>query len=947
MSVTIVPRKKQTAKKEAPAVPLAPPGEPICATTTREGITVPNYKGMLKLFMSQNHGRELVAHQLNSFEQFLNHKLREIIHYENPVTVTIPNIVVGAGRIKGDVPAGQQTSTIEVQVVFGNIHIRPPVILEKNVSEAPMFPNATRLRNLIYGSRVAVDLHITAKRTDDGTDKTESKSRTFPATNLGNIPIMVGSSYCRTTTLPHLKPRDFEECEADIGGYFIIQGGERAILSQERMAENQINIFKNNKTVGKEILSCDIKSVGEASLGIAKANGVAIINGGITSLDMLRVKLPRIKPSAPLFTIFRALGVTSDKEIVAHIYPEETVPTEAEALIIGSIMDAQNFPAETSSMSAEVKERKAARRAAVMAATTPEERAKAIREWAVGDLTEVVTAWNVKQNKTQIVETVIANDLFPHICSDEVDAATTAAEKARFLGYMARRLLDVHLGVAKHDDRDAYYNKRVDSAGVLLARLFRQIFHNKVIKDMQSFIAKEINTGNWHVKGDIGNIINPSNIQKVLRSTSIDIGLKSAIATGNFGAGKNTSAVGISQVLNRLNYPATMSHLRRISAPTEKTGKLVAPRKLHGTQWGYACTGETPEGGSIGIVKNLASTAYITCETSARPVRDYVTSCGHLLAFADCSQEVFVSGTRVFINGAWIGMVRRDDTEEFVAELKKLKCAGSLHPHTAVVWDRLKQTLLLCTEAGRVVRPVYVAAAMREYISDPAFQEAVSACRTWDDVLLLRSPRGGHSLVEYLDSMESNFAYIAMYPHWLATKPTETFTHVEIHPSVIFGTLLSQIPFPDHNQSVRNSFQCAMGKQAVGIYASNFRSRMDTMGHVLMYPTRPIAQPFMSQFYHAQDMPTGRMTIVAIQTYTGYNQEDSVILNKDALDRGFGRSIFYRTYKEEERRNQAGNEEEVFCRPGPGTIQMKRANYENWQQMVLHPKIRLLVLMIF
>lgn len=1420
MSVTVVPRKKQTKKDTVAKIPV--PEEVICGTSVRQGITVPNYKGMLKLFMSQNHGRQLVAHQLNSFEQFLNHKIREIIHYENPVTVTIPNIIVGAGRVKGEIPPGHPTSTIEIQVVFGNVHVRPPVILEKNVSEAPMFPNATRLRNLIYASRVAVDLHITSKRTDDATGKVETKSRTFPAANLGNIPIMVGSSYCRTTTLPHLQPKDFEECDADMGGYFIIQGGERAILSQERMAENQICIFKNNKTVGKEIISCDIKSVGEASLGIAKANGVAIMNGGAASLDMLRVKLPRVKPSAPLFTIFRALGVTRDEDIVAHIYPELTVPTEAEALLIGSIMDAQNFPPETSSTTSEVKERKAERRAAVLAATTPEERSEAIRAWAVGDLTEVVTSWNIRQNKTQIVDSVIANDLFPHICSDEVEPTIVAAEKARFLGYMARRLLDVHLGHARYDDRDAYYNKRVDSAGVLLARLFRQIFHNKVIKDMQSFIAKEINTGTWHVKGDIGNIINPSNIQKVLRSTSIDIGLKSAIATGNFGAGKNANAVGISQVLNRLNYPATMSHLRRISAPTEKTGKLVAPRKLHGTQWGYACTGETPEGGSIGIVKNLASTAYITCETSARPVRDYVTSCGKMLAFPDCDRDVFVTGTRVFINGAWIGMIRREDTEEFVTDLRRLKCSGSLHPHTAVVWDRLRQTLLLCTEAGRVVRPVYIASAIREYISNPAFQAAVAACKTWDDIMLLRSPIGGHSLIEYLDSMESNFAYIAMYPHYVGVNPEETYTHTEIHPSVIFGTLLSQIPWPDHNQSVRNSFQClwegemvrmadgaekmirdvkigdevmtfnketgltsttrivnhwvretdekiyrvtlasgqsvvatadhkletaegglevekmvvgktrigvfmgpqpvsryvdefdvltedlfterlttigvnpslikkhcgemiksgllplistsnllpiiariigflatdgavnvydklhggmtpqiqanfgcvedatmfeqdveslgfqrvsvnksvreingsvhttwkichngplasllvalqmnrgkrsdnerkpipewimtgspmvkreflsgfqggdgcrirwsktssgytcicapttqqihpslqdslieymsqmillfrefgielhmaktikvseervqigyeftnthknliniydsigyryatdklqasaitveflrrrqriindriekitklrelhdsgisnteiakildltihqvadsirsykagrtisagkigddtidkwtknivvrghlifipvesieevenvpvsditvesenhtfitsyglttwncAMGKQAVGLYASNFRSRMDTMGHVLMYPTRPIVQPYMARFYRAQDMPTGRMTVVAVQTYTGYNQEDSVILNKDAIDRGFGRSIFYRVYKEEERRNQAGNEEEVFCRPGPGTIHMKRANYD-------------------
>jgi DNA-directed RNA polymerase II subunit RPB2 len=198
-------------------------------------------------------------------------------------------------------------------------------------------------------------------------------------------------------------------------------------------------------------------------------------------------------------------------------------------------------------------------------------------------------------------------------------------------------------------------------------------------------------------------------------------------------------------------------------------------------------------------------------------------------------------------------------------------------------------------------------------------------CESWNDILQWKSP-AGHSLIEYVDPTETENFYIAMTPEAFAKDAT--YTHMEIHPSTLLGTMASNIPFPDHNQAPRNSYQAAMGKQAMGIYALNFRERMDTMSNLLWYSTVPLASPFMSQFYKAQTMPSGFNIVVAIMTYGGYNQEDSVMINRAALDRGLFRSEFYRTYKDEEKKNQASGEEERFCVPNPATTkQMKDASY--------------------
>jgi DNA-directed RNA polymerase II subunit RPB2 len=248
--------------------------------------------------------------------------------------------------------------------------------------------------------------------------------------------------------------------------------------------------------------------------------------------------------------------------------------------------------------------------------------------------------------------------------------------------------------------------------------------------------------------------------------------------------------------------------------------------------------------------------------------------------------------------------------------------------YTGIVWKNAFKELWISTEAGRVIRPIYYAPALREIAADKTGQlrAQIQAITDWNKLLLWETPKGRH-LFEYIDAGETDCAYIAMDYNKAITDLSTT--HCEIHPSVILGTTASYIPFPDHNQSPRNAYQSSMGKQAMGIYALNFRERFDAMSHVLCYPEIPMVSPYMSKFYGAQSLPAGQNIVVAIMTYTGYNQEDSNMINRAALDRGRFRSIFYRTYKDEERKNQSSGEEEKFCRPDPvETKHMKNAHYE-------------------
>jgi DNA-directed RNA polymerase II subunit RPB2 len=458
----------------------------------------------------------------------------------------------------------------EVQIEFTKPQLRKPTIFENNGAVLPMLPNDARLRNLTYASPLTVDIKVTTTRTDNVDGRKATHQRIFPNAHLGKIPVMVGSSLCLLREQKHVHPMDLGECPEDMGGYFIVGGGERTIISQERMSENRPVVFRNNRNPAKEWEVIEVKSIGPMNEQVPKSNSVRIqYHPKNQQIMYLRATIPRMKTEIPLFILFRALGVLEDEKIVKMILGNDQ-DNIFESLISESISEAGSVLTQDDALM-----------------------------WMKRHL----NVWTGKPARTVTVEDLLRDELYPHIGGLE-----DSYEKACFLAHMTRRLLWVAYKRINNDDRDSYPNKRVDSPGFLLANLFRTFFQVKMLKDMKASIAKEIHSGSWRATGSFQEIVNMSNLYKVIKSTIVEVGMKSALSTGNFGSAKvgGPPKIGVSQVLGRLNYVSSLSHLRRINTAMEKNGKLVQPRKLDNSQIGMICPAETPEGSSVGLVKNMA-----------------------------------------------------------------------------------------------------------------------------------------------------------------------------------------------------------------------------------------------------------------------------------------------------------------------------------------------------
>jgi DNA-directed RNA polymerase beta subunit len=809
---------------------VTPPALPAMTTPTM-------YRNLLELYYAQNNGRQIVDHQIASFNHFMSVEVQQTILRSCPIRVTgSPDLSLtgttraaagtagtairvsvegaedGPTPINSTKPGGPLLTAaapeagapppreVEVCVEFANVQIRKPTIFENNGAVTPMYPNDARLRNMTYAAPVYTDIIATytmrvpkvsaASGSVEPEMETIVRRRTLPHVHVGKIPVMVGSNFCLLYDTPEKTPRELGECEIDVGGYFIIQGGERVVISQERMSENVPFVFRNNKARGKEVEVIDVKSIGPDNEGAPKSLSVKVVQHAKGSIvpEHIIVTCPRIKAEIPLFVMLRALGLGSDRDIIE--------------LICGSVDESPYMMIFQECIEA-------------AAGITTQ---AAAHDWLAANIGSgggsresymANTLQSAKPPRTATVKEILAEECLPHI-----GGADMLYEKACYIAFITKKVLDVFTGAISHDDRDAYPNKKVELPGNLMGNLFRYLFGTKVVKDMKTSLTKEIHNGFWKSSGKIEDIINPSNIYKILKSTIVTIGMKSSLATGNFNGGKMGIKQGISQVMNRLTYLSGLSHLRRVSTPIEKTGKLLAPRKLHATQWGFVCPAETPEGHAVGVVKNLSSTALISLPFSPEPIVSFLYDIVGMVNLDSVSRSDLFRYTRVLINGAWIGVLPVDASGSVVAveRLRAAKRSGRIHIHTGITYRVARHEIWINTEGGRLMRPVLNAPAMREMRVMPKEElpawltcSATSAPVTynWTDVLRWTSP-AGNSLIEYIDPTETENFYIAMDTASL----TPDHSHMEIHPCLVLGTMASNIPFPDHNQSPRNAYQC-------------------------------------------------------------------------------------------------------------------------------------------
>jgi len=829
---------------------------------------------LIKLYFENCHLSQLVRHQLESYNDFIDNQLEKTIQMFNPIII----------RSKNDNDETNEDFHLDIHINVENLIIYRAQIFENNGATKLMYPNQARLRNFTYSSSMVVDLKV--QYIIKTGDTVKIIPQVFKKINLGKIPIMLRSNICILNHYKNLNTHVTEECKYDPGGYFIINGSEKTVLTQERTAENRIFCFQTVKNTKWSHIS-EIKSVPDNKIISPKQITImkARKNNGLGY--GLYIQLPKMKQVIPLFILFKALGVESDKEIAQYIVLDlDNCNQVLLNALKASMLDTQDVMSKEEAINYMIKH------VTYMAINiTPEE--------------------GYKQKRHFLLE-MLENDLLPH--------CKISSHKIYFLGHMTNKLLKVSLGLLPETDRDSYKNKRLDTCGSLLNNLFRN-YYNKFVKDLTKQVIKEINIGSWRTTLDYGNIINTTNIYKIVKSLTIENGFKRALSTGDFGIKHyNSSKVGVAQVLSRMTYISALSHLRRVNTPIDKSGKLIAPRKLHNTSCFYLCCAETPEGHSVGVVKNLSYLTHITIPSESECLYEYVKE--HIIPCKTLKPVDTFSKVKVIINGTWIGIAKQPLA--LYNLLKEYKFGGIINVYTSIVFDYKEKEINICNAAGRLTRPALRIGKDNKLLLTPDMLEKIETEKlSWSE--LLNKTKLEDSIIEYLDPLEQNSSVIAM--KWNEENSSVRYTHCEIHPSTLFGVLASCIPFPEHNQAPRNTYQCAMGKQAMGMYVTNYDKRMDKTAFVLNYSSKPLVDTRIMNMLGLNVVPSGSQVIVAIMSHSGYNQEDSVLLNKAAIDRGLFQATIYHTEKDEDKK--LNGTQEIRTKPNKkDTKGMKLGNYD-------------------
>ena len=801
---------------------------------------------VISAYFSQ-HG--LVSQQIGSFNQFVGNNIKEIVD-ENKVL-----------KIEMDPSYKRNAEPITYELNFGDVKIAAnPQILESNEKiNKQLFPNEARVRNLDYLSDLSVEAFLKEKKGEDSDERILGKKQTYP---IGKIPIMIRSKYCSLNNKTDIQRIELRECEFDQGGYFIIGGGEKVIVAQERMATNFVYVFNKKEQSGfswqaevRSSLDGSNRPPVQFAVKIAKKNTHMQNDLG----GLITARIPYIKSDVDIVILFRALGLESDKDIIDYIVFDESDNSFKELLRPSIELFSSDYKDKDECLE------------------------------YLGNRATKGTA-DSREKRIKRAEEILRKDMLSHVSIER----GAESKKAFFIGYMIYRLGNCALGRAFGDDRDHYGKKRLDMSGVLLTGIFRQYFRN-FLKSVESNIKDKL-------KNDKTGRIN---LEDVFDTNIITNGMKYALATGNWG--KNRVGVvlktGVAQVLQRLTFMSSLSHLRRLNTPLEKTGKITKPRQLHNTHWGMLCPAETPEGQACGLVKNLSLMAFVSVGTPSKLIQRDLDEIPDFQKLSELSPESIRGKSKIFINGSWVGIT--NNPEDIMERLVGQRRKACISKEISIVNNFMNKEIRIYTDSGRSLRPLFVVekyknenneTSSRLIITKQNIRDLTDQKMKFDDLV-------DKGVIEFLDVEEEESSMIAMKITDLVNNRhyCTTYTHCEIHPAMILGVAASIIPFPDHNQSPRNVYQSAMGKQAIGIYSTNFNMRMDTLSYLLFYPQKPLVVTQSMEFLKFKALPAGINAIVAIMCYTGYNQEDSVIMNQSSIDRGLFRSAFFRTYTSEQR----------------------------------------------
>ena len=765
--------------------------------------------------------KSLVSQQIDSFDEFTTTTVQSLIDEHSLMNLD--------QTILPDMPASVKLRRYEIKL--GGVLVSKPTINEQDGQQSTLIPYECRDRNLTYSCPLYVRINKKVslaveepvpldeldeeqrdeiRRTgeqptrirwdEEATDPAimgDSRDKNQEAMKdmmfIGKLPIMVKSKIC------HLAKQDednlfmLNECPYDQGGYFIINGSEKVLIAQERSAANIVQVFKKGQP-SKYSYMAEIRSALDKGSRLISNLAIMLTTKGDASKGSygatVQGSLPLIKGDLPIAIVFRALGVVSDEDILNHICYDRNDSQMLEMLrpCIEEAFCIQDREVALDYIGKRAKDTQGVSR---------RDRVRAARE-------------------------TLQKEVLPHIAQTE----GCEARKAFFLGYMVHKLLQCALGRRDVDDRDHFGKKRLDLAGPLLAKLFRNLIR-KMTNELMGYLKRCIDQNKQF------------DIRVGMRHQSMTSGLKYSLATGNWGDQKKamSTVAGVSQVLNRYTFASTLSHLRRTNTPIGRDGKLAKPRQLHNTHWGLVCPAETPEGQACGLVKNLSLMCYVSVGTPADPIVDFMVA-RNMEVLEEYEPLRYPNATKVFVNGTWVGV--HQDPKHLVRLVQGLRRKGIIQGEVSLVRDIRDREFKIFSDAGRVMRPLF---AVEQEENAESGVEKGALILTKDHIARLEQDEaiGQHhpdywgwdglqevGAIEYLDAEEEETSMICMTPEdlenyrlqkagkliheevpdddpnrRLKTKlnpTTHMYTHCEIHPSMLLGICASIIPFPDHNQ---------------------------------------------------------------------------------------------------------------------------------------------------
>jgi len=759
------------------------------------------------------------------------------------------------------------------------IKVGTPVVKEANGATHPLSPMEARLRNLNYTAPIYLEFTVI----ENGIER-EPESIT-----IGNLPIMAKSKRCSL----HRENLEIEgelsddeyvqklvnmgEDPYDPGGYFIIAGTERVLISLEDLAPNRV-LVEFNERYGREVPIAKVFSQKE---GYRALTLVEMKKDGV-----LVVTVPTASGQIPLVILLKALGMEKDEDIYNAIVSSP----EMANIVYANIEEVRNkklYPPN----------------------------GIFTRDDAIGYLERKFATGQAKEYRIKKVESILDRSLLPHLG----DAREDRMKKAIFLGRIARSVLELQLGKRREDDKDHYANKRLKLAGDLMEDLFRVAFAN-LIKDLKYQLER-----NYARRKEV-------KISSAIRPDLLSQRLLHALATGNWVGGR----AGVSQLLDRTSNVSALSHLRRVTSPLTRSQPHFEARDLHPTQWGRLCPNETPEGQNCGLVKNTALVIDVSEGFADTEVHLLLADLGTRQVQGQAPEL-----TRVYVNGDLIGLHDDPKTlVQEIRERRRtglLSHEVNVHHDENMneVWincdeGRIRRPLLTVKDGrlilnrrhledlriGKMRWSDLVRNGIAEWVDAEEEEDAYIAIYPFDVPArckhckkpLSRNDVAWRNMGAADPQAElecKNCGKSFEVPSMLSKE----HTHLELDPMCILGVASGLVPYPEHNSSPRVTMGAGMAKQSLGLAASNYRMRPDTRAHLLHYPQTPQVQTEHMKYVAFNRRPAGQNFVVAVMSYHGYNMEDAIVMNKASVERGLGRSSFMRTYRAEERRYPGGQED--------------------------------------